>query len=94
LGAAQPSEFFDPSNEQGSRQRLHMAIAALDDMLNWLNKGNNLFLELEHNILGGKVAIYDATNTTKERRSMIQKRCTQEGVQVVFVESICNDPGS
>lgn len=39
LGANQTHDFFDPNNEQGSRQRLHMAIAALDDMLNWLNKG-------------------------------------------------------
>eukprot|EP01114_Cavostelium_apophysatum_P016203 TRINITY_DN4554_c0_g2_i1.p1 TRINITY_DN4554_c0_g2~~TRINITY_DN4554_c0_g2_i1.p1 ORF type:complete len:558 (+),score=68.88 TRINITY_DN4554_c0_g2_i1:27-1676(+) len=79
LGAAKTAEFFDPLNEAGSKQRLHMAIAALDDMLNFLNSG-------------GKVAIYDATSTTKERRSMILKRCAQESVQVVFIESICNDP--
>eukprot|EP01119_Soliformovum_irregulare_P018755 TRINITY_DN5808_c0_g1_i1.p1 TRINITY_DN5808_c0_g1~~TRINITY_DN5808_c0_g1_i1.p1 ORF type:complete len:342 (-),score=93.52 TRINITY_DN5808_c0_g1_i1:71-1096(-) len=63
----------------GNRARLHMAIAALDDMLNWLNKGGN-------------VAIYDATNTTRERRAMLEKRCNRENVQIVFVESICNDP--
>lgn len=42
---------------RGARARLHMAIAALDDMLNWLNKS-------------GRVAIYDATNSTKERRQV------------------------
>jgi len=78
LGANQTFEFFDPSNTDGNRARLHMAIAALDDMLNWLNHE-------------GRVAIYDATNSTKERRSMILKRCTKEGVQVVFIESVCND---
>jgi len=35
----QPHEFFDPNNAMGRRQRKHMAIAALDDMLNWLNQG-------------------------------------------------------
>mmetsp|Transcript_2067 Transcript_2067/g.2726 ORF Transcript_2067/g.2726 Transcript_2067/m.2726 type:complete len:524 (+) Transcript_2067:60-1631(+) len=79
LGAEQSFEFFDPSNVQGNRQRLHMAIAALDDMLSWLEQG-------------GRVAIYDATNSTRERRSMILKRCNQSMVQTVFVESVCSDP--
>ncbi|KAJ1501690.1 6-phosphofructo-2-kinase 1 [Coelomomyces lativittatus] len=78
IGAEQTHDFFDPSNNEGNRARLHMAIAALDDMLNWLNKG-------------GRVAIYDATNSTRDRRSMIIKRCQTEGIQTVFVESICND---
>lgn len=55
-----------------------MAIAALDDMLNWLRQG-------------GKVAIYDATNSSKERRKLILDRCTGERVQVVFIESLCYD---
>lgn len=71
-------EFFDPYNEIGSRQRQHIAIAALDDMLGWLNKE-------------GRVAIYDATNITRSRREMIVKRCTHENVKVVFIESICKD---
>jgi len=78
VGAHQTSDFFAPDNLNGNRQRLHMAIAALDDMLNWLNKG-------------GRVAIYDATNTTKDRRKMIQKRCSLENIQVVFIELIANN---
>jgi 6-phosphofructo-2-kinase/fructose-2,6-biphosphatase 2 len=42
---------------------------------------------------GGSVAIYDATNSTKDRRKMIRERCTQENVEVFFIESICGDPG-
>ena len=80
MGNHHTAEFFDPSNTQGMRARLHMSIAALDDMLNWLNKG-------------GRVAIYDATNTTRDRRQMILKRCNQEHVQTVFIESVCKDPG-
>ncbi len=55
------------------------AIAALDDLLNWLRQG-------------GRVAIYDATNSTRERRDMIMQRCVKEDVQVVFIESVCHDP--
>jgi hypothetical protein len=102
LGANQSNEFFNPENAQGYRQRLHMAIAALDDMLNWLNKGSfhskllNEFRKIclltsQFHFVEGRVAIYDATNTTKERRNMILKRCSQDNIQVVFIESICND---
>jgi len=56
-----------------------MAIAALDDLLAWLSKE-------------GRVAIYDATNSTRERRAMILKRTKIENVQTVFIESVCNDP--
>lgn len=79
IGAKQTNEFFDPSNLDGNRARLHMAIAALDDMVNWLNKE-------------GYVAIYDATNITREKRDLISKRAVQESFQLVFVECIANDP--
>ncbi|KAJ3220016.1 Fructose-2,6-bisphosphatase [Dinochytrium kinnereticum] len=38
------------------------------------------------------VGIYDATNSTVERRQMIQDKCEKDHVEVMFVESICNDP--
>ncbi|ORY40340.1 bifunctional 6-phosphofructo-2-kinase/fructose-2,6-bisphosphate 2-phosphatase [Rhizoclosmatium globosum] len=37
-----------------------------------------------------RVAIYDATNSTKERRKIIMERCEKENIQVMFVESICD----
>ncbi|KAJ3354988.1 Fructose-2,6-bisphosphatase [Entophlyctis luteolus] len=37
-----------------------------------------------------RVAIYDATNSTKDRRQNIIDRCKRENVQVMFVESICD----
>ena len=40
----------------------------------------------------GQVAIYDATNTTRRRRAMVQARCAQAGFQVLFVEIRCEDP--
>jgi broad specificity phosphatase PhoE len=40
----------------------------------------------------GRVGIYDATNSTRDRRAMIRARCAEEGVRVVFVETLCSDP--
>jgi broad specificity phosphatase PhoE len=55
-----------------------MALAALDDMLAWIKDG-------------GEVGIYDATDSTKERRALVRSRCEAAGVEVVFIESICDD---
>ena len=38
------------------------------------------------------MAIYDATNNTKERRQMILNEAKAAGVEVFFIESLCNDP--
>lgn len=55
-----------------------MAIAALDDMIEWLHEG-------------GKVGIYDGANLSRARRQLISTRCQQENVQLVFIESVCMD---
>jgi broad specificity phosphatase PhoE/predicted kinase len=78
LGAHQRHSFFDPRNEAGQSARLDVALAALDDMLAFLNEG-------------GDVAIYDATNSTRARRELVRARCAAAGLEVVFVESICTD---
>jgi broad specificity phosphatase PhoE len=79
LGSHQHHSFFDPRNEAAKGARLEVALAALEDMHTFLREG-------------GDIAIYDATNNTRERRAMVRARCIAEGLQVVFVESICNDP--
>ena len=79
LGSRQPHSFFDPRNEEGNRARLDMAERALADMHAWLGHD-------------GEVAIYDATNSTRERRTFIAEACLNMGIEVVFIESICNDP--
>jgi len=76
LGAHQPHTFFDPSNIHGMKSRRHMAVAALDDMIEWLH-------------VNGRVGVFDATNTTRERRRMLVARLRHENVDVMFVESIC-----
>ncbi|MBK7584600.1 MAG: histidine phosphatase family protein [Myxococcales bacterium] len=78
VGARQPASFFDHSDERNTELREGIAMRALDDVLEWLAGG-------------GEVAIYDATNTEKSRRDIIWNRCRAVGVQVVFVESICED---
>ena len=51
---------------------------------------------------GGDVGIFDATNTTRERRlplsrgimgsNKVLERCWHAEFNVLFIESICNDP--
>jgi broad specificity phosphatase PhoE/predicted kinase len=79
LGSHQRHSFFDPRNEAGQTARREVALAALDDMLAFLAEG-------------GDVAIYDATNSTSERRSLVRAHCVAAGLEVVFVESTCTDP--
>lgn len=79
LGSHQHHSFFDHENAAGNSARLDMANVALDDLLEWVHGG-------------GEIGIYDATDSTRERRRMVRDRCEAAGLQVVFLESICNDP--
>ncbi|KAK4245088.1 6-phosphofructo-2-kinase-domain-containing protein [Corynascus novoguineensis] len=77
--APHPSaDFFDTNNAEGERQRRAAANAAVTDMLKWFKTG-------------GVVGILDATNSTKERRKWVLDRLTKEGIEVIFVESKCDD---
>ncbi|XP_039222011.1 6-phosphofructo-2-kinase/fructose-2,6-bisphosphatase 1 isoform X10 [Crotalus tigris] len=40
----------------------------------------------------GQVAVFDATNTTQERRALILHFAKENGYKVFFIESICDDP--
>jgi 6-phosphofructo-2-kinase / fructose-2,6-biphosphatase 2 len=78
--AAHPTaDFFLPTNPEGERLRRAAAEAAVTDMIQWFREGM------------GTVAILDATNSTKDRRRWIYERCTAEGIEVLFVESLCDD---
>lgn len=78
LGGSQPAAFFDPDNEEGLRARMELAMECLNDMMRWFQQG-------------GLVGIYDATNSTRERRSMVKERLEAVGVRVLFLESLCTD---
>ncbi|KAM6169658.1 6-phosphofructo-2-kinase/fructose-2,6-bisphosphatase 4 isoform 3-T3 [Rhynchocyon petersi] len=73
-------EFFLPDNEEGLRIRKQCALAALRDVRRFLSEE------------GGHVAVFDATNTTRERRETIFNFGEQNGYKTFFVESICVDP--
>ena len=79
VGAYVPHSFFDPDNPRGEEARRAAAMAALEDMVAWLTDD-------------GQVAIYDATNTTRARRTMVRARCEHAGFQVLFIEIRCDDP--
>lgn len=78
LGSHQLHRFFDPDNPEGRKARREVAMAALEDLLDWFAHG-------------GEVGIYDATNTTRERRSLLAARMRAHGLSVVFVESVSDD---
>ncbi|KAB0394591.1 hypothetical protein E2I00_018358 [Balaenoptera physalus] len=80
--------FFRPDNEEAMKVRKQCALAALRDVKSYLTKE------------GGQIAVFDATNTTRERRHMILhfakendfKRFCLASSQVFFIESVCDDP--
>ena len=78
VGAQVPHSFFDPDNPRGEEARRSVAMAALEDMRAWLTDD-------------GQVAIYDATNTTRARRSTVRACCEEAGFQVLFIEMRCDD---
>eukprot|EP00075_Anas_platyrhynchos_P034440 XP_027323693.1 6-phosphofructo-2-kinase/fructose-2,6-bisphosphatase 4 isoform X1 [Anas platyrhynchos] len=73
-------EFFLPDNEEGLKIRKQCALAALNDVRQYLSEEN------------GHVAVFDATNTTRERRETIYKFGEENGYKTFFVESVCVDP--
>lgn len=57
---------------------MSLARLALRDLLNFMSEGN------------GRVGIMDATNSSVQRRRMVERECGRLGVQVFWVESICD----
>ncbi|CAF96557.1 unnamed protein product, partial [Tetraodon nigroviridis] len=68
-----------PELDRSAHQR-QCASAALNDVRQYLTEE------------GGQVAVFDATNTTRERRETIIQFAEQNGFKVFFVESVCEDP--
>ncbi|KAI9189102.1 hypothetical protein H9P43_000530 [Blastocladiella emersonii ATCC 22665] len=80
FGPSGAHELFDPADEDAMAKRNAAGDAAFDDMLQFFDAG-------------GQVAIYDHTLTIMEsKRREIIDRLTPLKIQVVFVETICNNP--
>ncbi|KAK9501216.1 hypothetical protein O3M35_011972 [Rhynocoris fuscipes] len=73
-------EFFRAENREAMAIRTQCCLDALQDVCKWLENG-------------GEVAVFDATNSTLDRRRMIFDFVVQKkGFKLFFVESICDDP--
>ena len=78
----QSAQFFDPENTSASKLREELAMATLDELLDYILD------------LGGSVGIFDATNSTLERRRRIMERIRARAgpeLGVLFLESLCID---
>lgn len=78
-GAQQPAEFYDPSNSEARASRFNACNAALEDLIKYMS----------HDSV--RVAAFDATNTTRERRQHIREVLIKRlgVVKMMFIESIC-----
>uniref|UniRef100_A0A0V0G8D4 Putative fructose-6-phosphate n=1 Tax=Triatoma dimidiata TaxID=72491 RepID=A0A0V0G8D4_TRIDM len=73
-------EFFRAENREAMAIRTQCCMDAMQDVCRWLESG-------------GEVAVFDATNSTLDRRRMIYDFVVKKkGYKLFFVESICDDP--
>lgn len=94
-------DFFRPDNESAMMIRTNCAKVALEDVMLWLENGGGevavsviivcLFIYLSTS--GFIIQVFDATNSTRERRKMIEDIVVkQKKFKLFFVESVCDDP--
>jgi len=79
LGEGQRHDFFDPGNREAAQQRQALGERVLGEALAWLRDE-------------GRIAIFDATNSTRARRDAIRARCEAEDRDLLFVEIVNEDP--
>ena len=73
------AEFFRSDNSEGRKLRREAAEAAMNDLLTWMFEED------------GCVAVYDATNSTRERRAWISETLKAWHIHGLFVETVCDD---
>lgn len=76
-GTNQTADFFRADNPEGMEARNEVAALAMDDMIAWMQEG-------------GQVGIFDATNSTRQRRNMLMVMAAGK-CKIIFLETICND---
>jgi len=76
-----PASFFDPNNTEALEKRAKVCEAAVDDLVEFMRKD------------GVRLAVYDSTNSSPERRTQIVKKLVDTGIgfKKMFVETICDD---
>ncbi|KAK9689608.1 hypothetical protein RND81_09G071100 [Saponaria officinalis] len=89
LGTNQCADFFRGDNPEGIEARNEVAALAMEDMISWMQEG-------------GQVGIFDATNSTRERRTMLMKlaegKCkvyepVEEGSYIKMIDMISGHGG-
>jgi len=90
---APSADFFDPKNEEALAVRRRASADALADLSRWMAEVVPNRLDSELLLSGdlGALAIFDATNTTRERRAWIIEQLRPTGAKIIFIESICRD---
>ena len=81
LGGFQDSDFFNPNNQEAFIQRESIAQDLLKQLIIWISDDNN------------RIAIFDATNTTINRRKNIHKMLLLNHITPLYIEIICKDTG-
>jgi len=76
------AEFFDPQNKSAAMIRESLAMETLHDLLDYVLDGP------------GSVGIFDATNSTLDRRKRVMETIRARAgaeLNVLFIESLCKD---
>ncbi|XP_074833719.1 6-phosphofructo-2-kinase/fructose-2,6-bisphosphatase 2 isoform X4 [Carettochelys insculpta] len=73
-------DFFRHDNKEAMEIRKQCALVALEDVKTYVTEEC------------GQIAVFDATNTTRERRDLILNFAKENAYKVFFVESVCDDP--
>eukprot|EP00587_Corethron_hystrix_P006196 CAMPEP_0113305732 /NCGR_PEP_ID=MMETSP0010_2-20120614/5249_1 /TAXON_ID=216773 ORGANISM="Corethron hystrix, Strain 308" /NCGR_SAMPLE_ID=MMETSP0010_2 /ASSEMBLY_ACC=CAM_ASM_000155 /LENGTH=523 /DNA_ID=CAMNT_0000160225 /DNA_START=151 /DNA_END=1722 /DNA_ORIENTATION=+ /assembly_acc=CAM_ASM_000155 len=81
VGVNMPASFYRSDNAEAVAARHKACDAALDDLCVYMSED------------GVRVGVYDATNSTTERRNHLRKRLAESGIGTKFmcIESICTD---
>jgi hypothetical protein len=80
----QGADFFASDNSDGKQTRENLAMCVLDQLIEWANADDD-----------SCVALFDATNTTEDRRRNVVEKCRAavgHPLSVIFLESICDKP--
>lgn len=73
-------KFFDSRDSQSNKIREELAITVLNELIEWTLNSS-----------GRTISIFDATNTTKERRKNLVNHLEENGLNYLFLESICKN---
>lgn len=92
--------FFKQENVEAMSVRAQCALDALEDVCKWLEAGGEVGVShyLDRNLCSLSIycltlQVFDATNTTFERRQLIREIIVDKmGYKLFFVESVCDDP--